>query len=156
MPIWEAREKCPNGIYIKRDFRWYESLSRKLLEEVGQFSPDVEYYSIDEFFWRAEPIRGQTWQETAEAVRAHLKERVRVPVTVACARTRTLAKLFADTAKPFGMEDTPDTPRGAIGQVRDAFLVRLRSVNGNFDQNSTTKLDPSHSRWFYYSQNPHP
>src|SRR6185503_9529852 len=27
-PIWDAVEKCPEGIYVKRDFRWYEVLSR--------------------------------------------------------------------------------------------------------------------------------
>src|SRR4029450_13767418 len=23
MPIWEALGKCPGGVYVKRDFRWY-------------------------------------------------------------------------------------------------------------------------------------
>src|SRR3954468_19023175 len=23
-PIWEAIVKCPDGVYVKRDFRWYE------------------------------------------------------------------------------------------------------------------------------------
>jgi DNA polymerase V len=50
-PIWESKKKCPHGIYVKRDFRWYETLSRGMLKEVGTFSPNVEYYSIDEFFW---------------------------------------------------------------------------------------------------------
>src|ERR1700729_2980973 len=51
MPIWEALKKCPQGIYIKRVFRWYEALSRRMLETVRQFAPEVEYYSIDEFFF---------------------------------------------------------------------------------------------------------
>jgi nucleotidyltransferase/DNA polymerase involved in DNA repair len=38
----------------------------------------------------------------AEALRDHLREAVGVPVTVGVARTRTLAKLISDTAKPFG------------------------------------------------------
>jgi DNA polymerase V len=101
-PIWEAREKCPDGVYIKRDFHWYEALSRRMLDEIGTFSPTVEYYSIDEFFWRGEPVYKGSWQQTAEAVRDHIKRVVGVPMTVAFARTRTLAKLFADTAKPFG------------------------------------------------------
>src|SRR5215471_17105221 len=25
-PVWEAKKKCPDGIYLKRDFRWYEVL----------------------------------------------------------------------------------------------------------------------------------
>lgn len=101
-PIWEAREKCPDGVYVKRDFRWYESLSRRMLQELGSFSPAVEYFSIDEFFWRGDPLRGLTFQQAAEHVRDHVKRVVGVPMTVAYARTRTLAKLFADTAKPFG------------------------------------------------------
>src|SRR3954470_18399856 len=46
-PIWEATKKCPRGVYLKRGFRWYEVLSRRLLEAVRELSPQVEYYSID-------------------------------------------------------------------------------------------------------------
>ena len=109
-PIWEARQKCPHGVYVKRDFRWYESLSRQMFAELERFSAHREYYSIDEFFWEAERI-GSTWQETAEAVRAHIGQKVGVPMTVAYARTRTLAKLFADTAKPNGALAVTDRDR---------------------------------------------
>src|SRR5438552_4925854 len=57
-PIWDALKKCPHGIYLKRDFRWYEVLSRRMLAIVREFSPQVEYYSIDEFFFSALPLRG--------------------------------------------------------------------------------------------------
>src|SRR4051812_38843466 len=51
-PVWEAKELCPYGVYLKRDFKWYEALSRKMLAELKeQVSPRVEYFSIDEFFW---------------------------------------------------------------------------------------------------------
>ena len=46
-PIWEARQKCPEGVYLKRDFRWYEVLSRKMLAAVRELSPAVEFYSVD-------------------------------------------------------------------------------------------------------------
>lgn len=101
-PIWEALAKCPDGIYVKRDFRWYEVLSRRMLEVVRQISPAVEYYSIDEFFFRATPEGGMSLQEYAEAIRERVLREVGVPVTVGIARTKTLAKLVSDTAKPFG------------------------------------------------------
>ncbi len=102
-PIWEALQKCPDGIYVKRDFRWYEVLSRLMLETVRDLSPVVEYYSIDEFFFDAScPPAGLDPQAYAERVRGQILERVRVPATVGIARTRTLAKLISDTAKPFG------------------------------------------------------
>src|SRR5262245_57649061 len=101
-PIWEAQAKCPDGAYVKRDFRWYEVLSRMMLETVRELSPRVEYYSIDEFFFDAEPPRGLDPAGYAVLIRDRVMERVRVPVTVGIARTRTLAKLISDTAKPFG------------------------------------------------------
>lgn len=101
-PIWEALTKCRAGIFVKRDFRWYETLSRLMLEVVEELSPRVEYYSIDEFFFQAVPGRTGSFQETAEAMRARVLARVGVPVTVGIARTRTLAKLISDSAKPFG------------------------------------------------------
>src|SRR6476619_5468238 len=82
-PVWEAKQKCPNGVYVKRDFRWYESLSRKMLTEVGTFSPRVEYYSIDEFFWEGAPARGKSYLQTAQLVRDHIKRAAGLPMTVA-------------------------------------------------------------------------
>lgn len=105
-PIWEALVKCPDGIYIKRDFRWYEVLSRAMLAVVRDLSPRVEYYSIDEFFFTAvSPDRSpseQSFKQLAMNMRDAIRERIRVPVTVGIARTRTLAKLISDSAKPFG------------------------------------------------------
>jgi nucleotidyltransferase/DNA polymerase involved in DNA repair len=101
-PIWDARLKCPEGVYLKRDFRWYEVLSRQMLAAVRDAFPAVEYYSIDEFFFAAEPAPGQSPQALAEALRDRLKSAVGVPVTVGIARSKSLAKLVSDTAKPFG------------------------------------------------------
>lgn len=101
-PIWEARKKCPQGIYLKRDFRWYEVLSRQMLDTVGRFSPQVEYYSIDECFFQTETLPGSSLQQTAAILRDRLLTEVGLPVTVGIARTKTLAKLVSDTAKPFG------------------------------------------------------
>lgn len=100
--IWDAKVLCPEGVYVKRDFYWYEVLSRRMLDIVGGFSPRVEYYSIDEFFFRV-PLAGhQSLGLTASALRDAIREGTGLPVTIGVARTRTLAKLFSDTAKPFG------------------------------------------------------
>lgn len=101
-PVWEAFKKCPGGIYVKRDFRWYEILSRKILALVRELCPQVEYHSIDEMFFLAVPNRGQTHQQLAESLRDRILAEVKVPVTVGIARTRTLAKLLSDGSKPFG------------------------------------------------------
>ena len=101
-PIWEAIKKSPNSLYVKRDFRWYEVLSRMMVDVVSDLSPRVEYYSIDEFFFEAHPPAGMDYQAYAVAIRDRIMELVRVPVTVGLARSKTLAKLISDSAKPFG------------------------------------------------------
>ena len=100
--IWDALKLCPDGLYVKRDFRWYEVLSRAMLAVMRELSTAVEYYSIDEFFFDATPPRGMDPARYAATIRDRIMEEVGVPVTVGIARTRTLAKLISDTGKPFG------------------------------------------------------
>jgi hypothetical protein len=73
-----------------------------MLDVVREFSPEVEYYSTDEFFFQALPSTGGSYQATAERMRERIMEEVGVPVTVGIARTKTIAKLVSDTSKPFG------------------------------------------------------
>src|SRR5687768_6050871 len=59
-PIWDAKTLCPDGVYIKRDFHWYETLSRMMLDVVGRHSEKCEYYSIDEFFFHCHRLSHRT------------------------------------------------------------------------------------------------
>ncbi len=136
-PIWDAAKKCPHAVYVKRDFRWYEVLSRRMLDAVRDFSPEVEFFSIDECFFRAAPHRGLSLQATAEAMRDRILREVGVPVTVGVGRSRTLAKLISDTAKPFGA-------RAVLGRDEEqALLARLpvTEVSGIASRRAAT-LEP--------------
>src|SRR5262245_61756781 len=73
-PIWEARKKCPDGVYLKRDFRWYEVLSHAMRAVLSELAPAVEFFSVDEFFFEAVPTPGRSLQETAEAIRSRIWE----------------------------------------------------------------------------------
>jgi nucleotidyltransferase/DNA polymerase involved in DNA repair len=90
-----------------------------MLDAVREESPAVEYYSIDEFFFDAEPAPGWSPQGLAESLRDHITEAAGVPVTVGIARSKALAKLVSDTAKPFGalaLTD-PDAERALLGRL---------------------------------------
>src|SRR5262249_24764689 len=50
-------------------------------------------------------------QQAAIALRDHIRETTGLPVTIGIGRTRTLAKLFSDTAKPFGAVAVLDRDR---------------------------------------------
>ena len=95
MPIWDALPLCPHAIYVKRDFEWYEVLSRQLLTLLQTVSPTVEYYSIDEMFFDADGVDPKPLQQ-------RILRETGVPVTIGISKTRSLAKLASDNAKPFG------------------------------------------------------
>jgi len=98
MPIWDAVPLCPDAVFAKRDFRWYEVLSRRMLDVLRERSPAVEYYSIDEMFFNA-----TGWgNEDARRLQETILNVVGVPVSIGIAPTRTLAKLASDVHKPFG------------------------------------------------------
>jgi nucleotidyltransferase/DNA polymerase involved in DNA repair len=104
MPIWDALPLCPDAIFIKRDFRWYEVLSRRIVDAVKQVSPHVEYYSIDEAFFDAGELARtpSLFGQAAEELQNHILHHIGVPTSVGVSLSRTLAKLLSDSAKPFG------------------------------------------------------
>ena len=95
---------CPDGVYVKRDFYWYEVLSRQMLGIVGTFSPKVEYYSIDEFFFDARTPDYKTSLPDGRHRTAgpHPRDRRACPSPSGWRGRGRSAKLFSDTAKPFG------------------------------------------------------
>jgi DNA polymerase V len=116
-PLPDALQKCPDGIYVKRDFTWYEVVSKRMLETMRQLAPEVEYYSIDELFFTVPG--GDEPQVFAERVRQAILDEVGVPATVGVAKSRTLAKLACETAKPFGAValDDPERTTELLGKL---------------------------------------
>lgn len=105
-PVWEAKKLCPHAIFVKRDFRWYEVISRRLLALLRRVSPSVEYYSIDEMFFDASELEHYFQQPIFEATKSLqilAKEELGIPVSIGVAPSRTIAKLGSDSAKPYGV-----------------------------------------------------
>jgi nucleotidyltransferase/DNA polymerase involved in DNA repair len=105
MPVWEAVRRCPEGVYVKRDFRWYEAISRQILDILRALSPAVEYHSIDEMFFDATALPqafNAPLPHAVEALQQRVLREARVPASVGVSLSKTLAKLASDPSKPFG------------------------------------------------------
>ena len=93
--------------------RWYEVLSRRILEVLRRVRPRVEFYSIDEMFFDAGELPGVFGQPLAEAARSlqrRVLEEVGIPVSLGIAASKTLAKLASDVAKPLGCAVLTEEP----------------------------------------------
>jgi DNA polymerase-4 len=105
----QALRLCPDAVVVPPRFSAYTAASRAMFAVFEDAAPVVEGLSIDEAFLDVrgmERIAG-TPVEIAVRLRAAVRERVGLPVTVGVARTKFLAKVASGVAKPDGLLAVP-------------------------------------------------
>ena len=105
MPTYEARRRCPDGIYLRGDMARYSRESKRIFEVFGRFTPVVEGLSLDEAFLDltgTERLFG-TAREAAERLRAEVREETGLAVSVGIAPVKMVAKIASALSKPDGL-----------------------------------------------------
>jgi DNA polymerase-4 len=102
---WRARELCPQLIFVGGHFGDYQRLGDAAVNVLNDFTPLVERISIDEAF---ADVAGCTHlfgspAEIASAVRRRVRTELGLPISVGVARTKHLAKIASQVAKPDGL-----------------------------------------------------
>ena len=112
MPGRRARELCPHLIFVGGHFKDYQRLGDAAINVLNDFTPLVERISIDEAF---ADVAGCTHlfgppAEIASAIRRRVRAELGLPISVGVARTKHLAKIASQVAKPDGLVVVdPDT-----------------------------------------------
>jgi DNA polymerase-4 len=104
-----ARRLCPHAIVVEPRFSAYVEASKAVFDVFDDISPVVEGLSIDEAFLDVrgmERIAGAP-TDIAARLRAEVRRRVGLPITVGVARTKFLAKVASGVAKPDGLLVVP-------------------------------------------------
>jgi len=109
MPLGRARALCPDLVVVGGDFGEYLDLSDRMFDVLREFTPLVEPISIDEAFL---DVTGSTHlfgtsRDIAVAIRARVRDRTNLPISVGGARTKFLAKVASRVAKPDGLLIVP-------------------------------------------------
>ncbi len=101
----EARRLCPRARWVSGEFDDYVDLSTRVFDVFRDFTPLVEPVSIDEAFLDVGGARRLlgTPPEIAARVRAEVRERTGLIVSIGVARTKFLAKVASQVAKPDGL-----------------------------------------------------
>jgi DNA polymerase IV len=139
MSGWHARQLCPHLIFVGGHFEEYQRLGDAAIKVVGDFTPLVERVSIDEAF---ADVKGCTHlfgspAEIARAIRRRVRAEIGLPISVGVARTKHLAKIASQVAKPDGLvvvdpdteldflHDLPVELMWGVGPVTRARLAEL-------------------------------
>lgn len=101
------------AIYLEPDMSYYQSIWQQVRDILTPHSLEAEYFSIDEGFYRIEPINNWTLQDYENltySLQQELLEKINIPVSFWVARTRLQAKMLADLRKPLGVSVALDPP----------------------------------------------
>jgi DNA polymerase IV len=116
----QARELCPQLTFVSGHFKDYQRLGDAAIKVIGDFTPLVERISIDEAF---ADVAGCTHlfgtpAEIAAAIRRRVRTELGLPISVGVARTKHLAKIASQVAKPDGLVVVdPDTELDFLHQL---------------------------------------
>ena len=136
MAGWRARLLCPGLIFVGGHFREYQRLGDAVMAILEDFTPRVERISIDEAFL---DVGGSVHlfgppERMASDIRARVRAETGLAISVGVARTKHLAKIASQVAKPDGLVVVPPEgesdflrplPVGLIWGVGPATRARL-------------------------------
>ena len=101
----QARRLCPQAAVVPPRMAAYTRASDAVFEVFRDTSPVVEAISVDEAFLDVGGLRrvSGTPVQIAARLRGEVRDRVGLPITVGIARTKFLAKVASQEAKPDGL-----------------------------------------------------
>jgi DNA polymerase IV len=136
MPLRTAAKLCPHAVFLECRHHLYSEWSDRVAAILGKYSPVVEMASVDEAYLDlagTERIFGPPFA-AAHALLREITATTGLPCSAGLARTRLVAKVASDQAKPRGLlwvpagsEETFLAPLGVrripgIGKVTEAAL----------------------------------
>jgi DNA polymerase-4 len=101
----QARRLCPQAAVVPPRMAAYTQASDAVFEVFRDTSPLVEAISVDEAFLDVGGLRrvSGTPVQIGARLRSEVRDRVGLPITVGIARTKFLAKVASQEAKPDGL-----------------------------------------------------
>jgi DNA polymerase IV len=162
MPLRTAGRLCPHGVFLENRHDLYSEWSDHVAAILGKYSPIVEMASVDEAyldFSGTERLHGPPLA-TADALLREITSTTGLPCSGGLARTRLVAKVGSDQAKPRGLIWVPSGSEEAflapldvrripgIGKVTEAAL-KASGVEkvGQLAAATLEKLEERFGRW---------
>src|SRR6201993_2163556 len=124
----QARRLCPHAVVVPPRMTAYSRASDAVFDVFRDCSPIVEPVSVDEAFLDVGGLGRVSGSpvQIAERLRADVRDRVGLPITVGVARTKFFAKVASQEAKPDGLLLVP--PDGELAFLRPLPVRRLWGV----------------------------
>lgn len=126
----EARHRCPQAVFVSGRYWRYAEVSAQLHEILHRYTPVVESIGLDEAFLDvsgAVRLMGPA-PDIARRLRAEVRAELSLACSVGVARTKLLAKLASEAAKPAATRAGPRPGRGVVVVDPDRELAFLHPL----------------------------
>ncbi|UII77132.1 Y-family DNA polymerase [Flagellimonas sp. HMM57] len=102
-PAFKYRKFCDdNGIKVfSSNYPLYGDMSKRVMNILSTFTPDVEVYSIDEAFLKFEGFEDYDFKEYGKKIQYKVQKSTGIPISIGIAPTKALAKVANKIAKKF-------------------------------------------------------
>jgi len=110
MPLRTAGRLCPHAVFLEPRHQLYSEWSDRVATILEKYSPVVEMASVDEAYLNlggTERLHHGPPLATAHALLREITARTGLPCSAGLARTRLVAKVASDQAKPRGLVWVP-------------------------------------------------
>lgn len=139
MPALRAARLCPEAVFVPPDFSRYRAASQQVREIFRRHTDRVEPLSLDEAYLdvTVNKLGLPSATAVAQAIRAAIREELRVTASAGVAPNKFIAKLASDARKPDGLFvvkpeqvdafllPLPVARIPGVGKVTDAQLAAL-------------------------------
>jgi DNA polymerase IV (DinB-like DNA polymerase) len=101
-PISQAYRLCPEGVYLRPNYKLYDETSEQIMQVLRSFAEKVEQISIDEaFIDLTEKVQGfDEARALAERIKQAIKDKTQLTCSVGIAPNKSVAKIASDFRKP--------------------------------------------------------
>ncbi|KQS91671.1 Y-family DNA polymerase [Chryseobacterium sp. Leaf394] len=94
-------EKNKDLHIFSSNYELYDDMSKRVMNTLSEFSPEVEVYSIDEIFLKFTGFENYNLDDYGQKMRTTIRKNCWLPVSVGFAPTKALAKVANKIAKKF-------------------------------------------------------
>lgn len=101
MPVFIAKDLCPNLILVKVDHPYYREKSREVFELIKIHAILFEQVSIDEAYIEIDTKNPKSF---AKNLQKQILDETGIPISIGISYNKFLAKLASDWDKPFGIK----------------------------------------------------
>lgn len=110
MPVFMAKELCPDLILLKVDHPYYRKKSKEVFDIIRDYTKIFEQVSIDEAYLK---ISSKDPYRLSQTIQKEVFDKTKINVSIGISYNKFLAKLASDWNKPHGIkeiskDDIPD------------------------------------------------